>query len=78
MKINRKFYFLSVCEDSVKNVVKNLPSDKATASEFPVDILENSEFCFSEPTKYINKAFKENKFSETLKLSDIVPVLNYV
>ena len=31
-------------------------------------------FCFSELTKCINKAFNENKFPDTLKLSDIVPV----
>ena len=54
--------------------MKNLPSDKATAGEIPVDILKNSEFCFSELTKCINKAFNENKFPDTLKLSDIVPV----
>ena len=30
VKINRKFSFQSVSEDTVKNVVKNLPSDKAT------------------------------------------------
>ena len=46
VKINSKFSFQSVSEDTVKNVVKNLPSDKATAGEIPVDILKNSEFCF--------------------------------
>ena len=74
VKINSKFSFQSVSEDTVKNVVKNLLSDKATAGEIPVDILENSEFCFSELTKCINQAFNENKFPDTLKLSDIVPV----
>ena len=47
--------------------MKNLPSDKATAGEIPVDIFKNSEFCFSELTKCINKAFNENKFPDTLK-----------
>ena len=54
--------------------MKNLPSDKATADEIPADISKNSEFCFSELAKCINKAFNENKFPDTLKLSDIVPV----
>ena len=36
--------------------------------------MKNSEFCFSELTKCINKAFNENKFPDTLKLFDIVPV----
>ena len=61
-------------EDTVKNVVKNLPSNKETAGEIPVDILKNLEFCFSELTKCINEAFNENKFPDSLKLSDIVPV----
>ena len=74
IKINRKLFFQSVLEDTVKNVLKNLPLDKATAGEIPVDILKNSEFCFSELTKCINEAFNENKFPDTLKLSDIVPV----
>ena len=54
--------------------MKNLPSDKATAGEMPVDILKNSEFCYSELTNCINKAFNKNTFLDTLKLSDIVPV----
>ena len=53
--------------------MKNLPSDKAAASEIPVYIFKNSKYCFSELKKSINKAFKENKFPDTLKLSDIVP-----
>ena len=73
VKINRKLFFQSVSEDTVKNVVKNIPSDKATAREIPVDILKISEFWFNKLTKLI-KAFNENKFPDTLKLSDIVPV----
>ena len=48
VKINKKFSFQSVSEDTVKNIVKSLPSDKASAREIPVDILKNSDFCFSE------------------------------
>ena len=77
-KINRKFSFQSVSEDTIKNIVKSLPSDEVSAREIPVDILKNSEFCFSELTKFINKAFNENKFLDTLKLSDIVPVFKKV
>ena len=72
VKINRKFSFQSVSMDTVKNVVKNLPADKATAGGIPVDILKKSNFCFRELTKCISKAFNENKFPDTLKLSDIV------
>ena len=54
--------------------MKNIPSDKATTGEIPVDILKNSEFYFSELMKCINKAFNESNFPATMKLSDIVPV----
>ena len=66
IKIDRKFSFQFVSEHTVNNVVKNLPSDKAAASENPVGILKNSEFCFSKLTKCNNKAFNENKFPDTL------------
>ena len=36
--------------------------------------MKHSEFCLSELTKCINKAFNENKLPDTLKFSDIVPV----
>ena len=36
--------------------------------------MKNTEFFYNELTKCINKAFNENKFSDTLKLSDIVSV----
>ena len=38
VKINRKVSFQSVFEDTVKNVVKNLRSDKATVGKILVDI----------------------------------------
>ena len=36
--------------------------------------MKNSEFCFCELTKCINKAFTKNKSPDTLKLSDKVPL----
>ena len=73
VKTNSKLSFQSVSEDTVKNFVKNLPSNKAAAGEIPSEILENSDFCSSELRKCINKAFKQNKFPDSLKLSDLVP-----
>ena len=78
VKINKKFSFQSVSEDAVKNVAKNLPSDKALAGENPVDILKNSEFGFVELTKCINKAFNENNFPDTLELFNIVLVFKKI
>ena len=40
-----------------------------------VDILKNSEFCFREITKCINKAYNGDQFPDTLKLSYILRVI---
>ena len=47
--------------------MKNLPSDKVSAGEIPIKILKENAFCFSE-------SLTNNKFPDTLKLSDITPV----
>ena len=47
--------------------MKNLPSDKVSSGEIPIEILKESAFCFSE-------SLTNNKFPDTLKLSDITPV----
>ena len=54
--------------------MKSLPSDKAAAREIPVNLLKNSENCFFDLTNCINKAIRNNKFPDSLKLSDITPV----
>ena len=73
-KLIKKFAFQCVSEATVRKVVKSLPSDKATAREIPVSILKNSEICFFDLTDSINKAIRNNKFQDSLKLSNITPV----
>ena len=48
--------------------MKRLPSDKAT--EIPV----NCENCFFDLTNFINGAIRNNKFPDSLKLTDITTV----
>ena len=72
-KLNKKFSFQCVYGATVRKVVKNLPSDKATAGEIPVNLLKNSEIFFFELTNCINEAIRNNKFLDPLKLSDITP-----
>ena len=62
-----------VSEATVRKVVKNFPSDKATAGEIPVNVVK-SEICFFDLTNCINEAIRNNKFPDSLKLSDITPV----
>ena len=56
-------------------VVKNLPLDKASAAEIPIKTLKES---FPEPANCINESLTNNKFPDTLKLSDITPVFRKV
>ena len=58
----------------IKKVVKNVPSYKVFAGEIPIKILKESRFCFPELTNCINESLTNNKFPDTLKLSDITPV----
>ena len=39
-KLNKKFSVQCVSESTVRKFVKNLPSDKATAGEIPVNVLK--------------------------------------
>ena len=71
--LNKKFSFQCVSEATVRKVMKNWPSDKATAGEIPVNVLKNSEIWFYDLTNCINEAIRNNKFPDSLKLSDIIP-----
>ena len=73
-KLNKKFSFQCVSEATVRKVVKSFPSDKATVGETLVNELKNCENCFFDLTNCINKAIRNNKFPDFLKLSDITPV----
>ena len=54
--------------------MKNLLSNKAFASEVPIKILKESTFGFPKLTNCINECLINNKFPDTLKLSDLTPV----
>ena len=56
----------------MKNIPK--PSDKATDEKISINVLKSSNFCYSNPAKYISEAFSDKKFLDTLKLPDIAPV----
>ena len=73
-KLNKKFSFQCVSEATVRKVVKSLPSNKATAGEFSVNVLKNSKTCFFDLINCINEAIENNKFPDSLKLSDITPL----
>ena len=72
-KITNKFSFKPVLEQFVKDILKDLSSNKAAGGEIPLKILKEFDF-FHFLTNCINEAIKNNKFSDSLKLSNIVPV----
>ena len=73
-QVNKRFPFQHVSEATVRKVVKNVPSDKASAGGIPIKILKASKFCCPKPTNCINESFANNKLPDTLKLSNITPV----
>ena len=73
-QLNKIFSFQHVSEATVRKVVKNLPSDEASAGEIPIKTLKDSKFCLLEVTNCVNESLTNNKLPDTSKLSDITPV----
>ena len=74
IKINQaKFSFQQVSVHIVKETIEGIPSSKATAGEIPVKILKESGFTVEYLTPCVNEAILSGKFSNSLKLSNIVP-----
>ena len=73
-QLNKRYSFQHVSEAPVRKVAKNLPSVKVPAGEIPIKILKESTFYFPELTNCINESLTNNKFPDTLKVSDITLV----
>ena len=73
-KITRKLSFKPVSEESLKDIVNNLSSNKAAGGEVPLKILKECDFSFHFLRSCINEAIKNKKFPDSLKLSNIVSV----
>ena len=56
--------------------MKNLPLHKVFAGETTIKIPKESKFCFPEVTNCINESLTNNKFPDTLNLSNLTPVFN--
>ena len=69
-----KFSFQPVSVHTVKEVIKGLPSNKATAGEIPIKILKESGFTIEYLTSCVIEAISSGKFLDSRELSNIVPV----
>ena len=72
--IKEKFSFLSVSVKDVENVIKNIPSNKASGGDIPIQILKKSGFTYQILTNCINDAIDKGVFPDSLKTATITPV----
>ena len=73
--IQEMFSVKPVTVKDVENIIKNIPKNKASGGEIPLNILKQSRFTYEMLTDCINDAIVgENIFPDSLKFSDITPV----
>ena len=72
--IKEKFSFQPVSVKDVENVIKNVPSNKASGGDIPIQILKQSGFTYQILTDCINDAINKGVFPDSLKIANITPV----
>ena len=72
--IKEKFSFLSVSVKDVENVIKNIPSNKASGGDIPIQILKKSGLTYQILTNCINDAIDKGVFPDSLRIASITPV----
>ena len=70
--IQEKFSVKPVTVKDVENIIKNIPNNKASGGEIPLNILKQSRFTYKMLTDCINDAIVgENIFPDSLKFGNI-------
>ena len=72
--IKEKFSFQPIFVKDVENVIKNIPSNKASGGDIPIQILKQSGFTYQILTDCINDAINKGVFPDSLKIANITPV----
>ena len=73
--IHEKFSIKPVTAKDVENIIKNMPNNKSSGGEIPLNILKQSRFTYKMLTDCINDAIVgEDIFPDSLKFGDITPV----
>ena len=73
--IQEQFSVKPVTVKDVENIIKNIPNNKASGEEIPLNILKQSRFTYKMLTDCINDAIVgEDIFSDSLKFAGITPV----
>ena len=71
--IQEKFSFQPVSVKDVEKIIKNIPSDKASGGDIPIQILKQSGFTYQILTDCINDAINKGVFPNSLKIANITP-----
>ena len=73
--IQENFSVKPVTVKDIENIIKNMPNNKASGKEIPLNILKQSRFTYEILTDCINDAIVgEDIFPDSLKFGDITPV----
>ena len=73
--IQEKFSIKPVTVKDVENIIKNMPNNKASGGEIPLNILKQSRFTYKMLADCIKDAIVgEDIFPDSLKIGDITPV----
>ena len=75
LKVKSKYLIQEFLPASVKNVedIKNIPSNKASGGDIPIEILKQSGFTYQILTDCINDAINKGVFPDSLKIANITP-----
>ena len=69
LRVNFRFKF----SNDVKQVIKDLKSNKSVVGDIPTKILKECNFTFSELADCINKSFENGAFPDCLKEANVTP-----
>ena len=71
--IKEKIFFEPVSVTDVENDIKNIPDNKVSGGDMPIQILKQSGFSYQILTDYINDAINKGVFRDSLKIANITP-----
>ena len=72
--ITSKFSFEPVSVNDMKQLIKDLESNKSVGGDIPTNILKECNFTFSVLDDCINKSFENGAFPDCLKEDNSTPI----
>ena len=72
--MKQKFSFKPITVKDIENVIKNIPINKVTGGEIPVNVLKQSGFTYVMLRDCIIDCLLKGSFPDSPKLANITPV----